>query len=302
MQRRFFILALALGSAAPIFGETLYLKDGRVIEGKVVAQSPTTVSISAGGKVQLFNKTQIIRISYFSVDEENKRLARLAEEERRRRDLAERQELSRVRYEFLAQQGRARAIRLSHIREQVAQGRMEKPDEPISFWDFAWRSAVLPGWGHFYLQKPGFGFFYAGITAGAVINYLQARGPALSADRDNEKQARTTLALVLLASQNSAIPRELKTVYVIDQNRKKDAELGARVQRYNYALFLLGAVYGTQLAHIAWNGIMWQNGLIVDKSSTEDPHSDIVRVMPVVTPYAVVPNERGVQAGFVIQF
>ncbi len=302
MRRRFFILALAVGSAGPIFGETLYLKDGRTLEGKIVAQSPTTVSFSSAGKVMLFNKSQIIRISFFSVDDENKRLARLAEEDRRRRELAERQELSRVKYEFLAQQGRARAARLTHIREQVRQGRMEKPDEPISYWDFAWRSAVLPGWGHFYLQKPVWGFFYAGISAAAVINYAQARGPGISAERDNKEQARLTLAIVILSLNNSSIPREGRMAYVIDQNRKKDAEYGSRVQRYNYALFLLGAVYGTQLTHIAWNGFMWQNGLVVDASADSSSSTGTVHVTPVITPYAALPNERGIQAGFVVQF
>jgi hypothetical protein len=67
---------------------------------------------------------------------------------------------------------------------------MEKPnDEPIEYWDFAWRSLVFPGWGHFYLDQPIIGSAYMATSLVLLTRTYETRRVALKAQSENNRQA-----------------------------------------------------------------------------------------------------------------
>jgi len=50
-----------------LMAHTLYLRDGRVIEGQIIEQSRTEVKIITGGKVVIFQKTDIDKVDFNTV-------------------------------------------------------------------------------------------------------------------------------------------------------------------------------------------------------------------------------------------
>lgn len=78
------LLILFLFLCRPIGADTLFLKNGRVIIGKIVEQNPYSVTFNVDGKPSYYQKEDILRISFGNPEEEKLRLA----QEIRRRELA----------------------------------------------------------------------------------------------------------------------------------------------------------------------------------------------------------------------
>lgn len=63
-MKRFIICSILFLTSIPVFGHTLYLKDGRTIQGHIVAQTRTEVKINVNGKVLTFLKTDIKQMDF----------------------------------------------------------------------------------------------------------------------------------------------------------------------------------------------------------------------------------------------
>lgn len=301
--KRIIVTLLVFFTAHPLLPEEIYLQNGKRISGRIVGQTLEDVVVyTISGKLNV-DKRSIKKIRYvpYSEAEEKKRLAkeraaRLAairkrEELKRQRIAAEKkaeqerkaQELAELEAQIQAdkqREAREKAQRAAALRTLVDEGAFENDvEEPTSYWDFTWRSILVPGWGHFYIDRPWMGGFYFGgtllLSANAYSRYRDAR----DAMRENHREVEFNY---LLALQPDLAPVELRTIYSMQANAKAATGYQNKVNRYNYSLGLLQIFYGIQVLHIIYNGIAWENGLfIVEKESGgDDTFGSRVAILP----------------------
>lgn len=263
----------------PLHAEEVLLKNGQTISGRVTGQNSIAVFVATSRGTQIIAKNDIIRIQYVAFSPAQKAQAleaqrqkeiAIAMEWQRIRQFQETEERRKHEEELAAKiraekeaEARAAAERAAALRELVAKGQMEKPaDEPISYWDFAWRSLVLPGWGHFYLNRPWFGTIYAVSTAGFVAGVYETHRRAVAAKRENHRDAERNF---FLAVQPNLLNLETRTAYGYYSTAKAMTVYQHKVDKYNGALAALATLYCGQIIHIIYNGIAWENGLLIVK-------------------------------------
>ncbi|MBU45200.1 MAG: hypothetical protein CMN76_18455 [Spirochaetaceae bacterium] len=276
MKRSLIFAILFFASLGSLFAEAIYMRNGEILVGTITQQTERSVTVIIEGRTRVIPKSQIARIT-FETEEEIREIRRQQALERQRRLAAEKRqkeeaELERARQQFLSEQAMARAERARYLREQVEKGQMEKPDEPISYFDFAWRSALVPGWGHVAIGRPYIGYTYMALSGLALYNLGRTWGPAHAAKAENQQQIDFSTALAL-AGQNSTIPSNVRFVYFVELNRRATAEYQAKVDDYNYAVMAALTLYGAQLAHIIFNGFAWEKGLVVENDNARDGFS-----------------------------
>ena len=270
-------VAILLIALSPARAEEILLKNGSTLSGRVTGQDSMTVFVSTAQGMRSIPKAELVRIQYVSftpaqkaqaLDARRAKDAAAALEWERVRQLRETAERKRREEELEARiraekeaDARAASERAAALRELVKKGQMEKPaDEPISYWDFAWRSLVLPGWGHFYLDRPVFGAAYAAGTAGFVATVYETHRRALSAVRENHREAQRNFIL----SATPILPGfEMRMAYGLYSNAKAITVYQHKLDQYNGALAALATFYCVQVVHIIYNGIAWENGLLI---------------------------------------
>ena len=268
-MRRILYFVTILLFVSPLLAEAIYMRNGDILVGTITQQTEQSVTAIIEGRTRVIPKSQIARIT-FQTEEEIREIRRQQALERQRRLAAEKRrkeeaELERVRQKFLAEQAMARAERAQYLRQQVEKGNIEKPDEPISYYDFAWRSAVLPGWGHVEMGRPYIGYTYMGLTGLALLNVARTWGPAHAAQAENKAQVDTNLALAIILNQGGNVNPALQFAYFVESGNRYTRAYKTKVDAYNYAVISLVTLYGVQLAHIVFNGFAWEEGFVVEK-------------------------------------
>ena len=177
-------------------------------------------------------------------------------------------------------EAKEKAERAAALRTLVDEGTFENDvEEPISYWDFTWRSILVPGWGHFYIDRPIMGSFYTGgsllLAANAYSQYRIAR----NALKENHREVELNFLMTL---QPDLFSKELRTYYSIQANAKSFTTYQKKVDRFNYSVGLLEIFYGVQLLHIIYNGIAWENGLLIvrNESFPGVPSGSSVAILP----------------------
>ncbi|RHX82014.1 hypothetical protein DLM76_07710 [Leptospira yasudae] len=153
----FFFLFLFL----PTFlsGESIILKDGTVIKGRVSAQNAYNVTVKTeDGKSQDISKVRILKIVYKDVtNEEALRIkkeeeAKLAEKEQKKKEQddkkkAEEESAQKVKEEKQKQEMLDKQAKDADAKKKEEERLARVQQKGLSPWSVAWRSAVLPGWG-----------------------------------------------------------------------------------------------------------------------------------------------------------
>lgn len=269
---RWIILALLLVLPLSLAAEIVYLRDGRVVEGAIIAQDNNYLDIRTATGSQRIAKSQVRRIAYNTAEEkarmEKERLALIARQEAARRELERLRKLRELEAQAREKQdlelqkklARERAAAAKIVRESVERKEIEAPDVPVGYWGFAWRSALLPGWGHMAIGRPVVGGIYMGATALALYNVSQAYGPARRAQKANHDEVLLNTIYTIVPSNLDAGPRIFLGV---EANRRTYLVYQKKVDRYNKSLALLVGVYGLQMVHVILNGLAWESGEIV---------------------------------------
>lgn len=278
-----FGLALLL-PANPAQGEEVLLVNGTSFSGRILSQTSASVKIRTAGGVRTLSKRQIARISYVKFTAAQKQAQRAkfvqavaAYRERIRRLRAARMEAAERQRQMQAaeagileekkKEARKTAERAAALRELKEQGKFENDiEEPISYRDFAWRSLLLPGWGHFYLDKPVMGSFYLVGVAGLAGYAYERRRVALKAVNRNHRQAEQNLMLAIWPDFADRDTRIFLSHYA---NAKAFTHYTQQVDDYHNSLYALQGFYLFQLAHIIYNGIAWENGLLIVEDDAE---------------------------------
>lgn len=211
------LIFIVLLLPASLLAETVFLKNGSRVVGKIVGQSRTTVTISSNGRRRVIKKVDIRRISYDTGNNqaaEAERRRRQAEAERKRKaeeaarkaeEEAARKAAEREAADKIAEQEAANKAAEERRREQEAREAAYKSGGPYRL-DAFLRSMVLPGWGQYYQGRTGAAYSLGGaFAAGLGASYYFTRQHTI-ARSDYQAKADTffyTSPLVLSALGSS---------------------------------------------------------------------------------------------------
>lgn len=263
------IITILLVWTSTLSAEIIFLRDGSQVEGTIYAQNDQFIDLKTNKGNRRIQKTQVRRIAYNT--EQIKREEEARAKARREATIKEMQRLAMLRAQEqeakrsqdIAKQNqisRERAEAARQIREKVERKELDKPDEPIGFLDFAWRSALVPGWGHFAIDRPMVGGIYMGASAAALYAVYDTRKSAVAARKKNTDEV---LLNTLYSIQPGDVPLAGRIAFGTETNRRALVTYQNKVNRYNYSLGLLAGVYGVQLLHIIFNGLAWEKGAVV---------------------------------------
>jgi hypothetical protein len=291
--------------------EEVLLTNGEIIHGKVVGQSVNDLEIETSKGTVEIAKERIVKVQYkaFTIEQKNEYLEK--QKKKRKAIIEKKRQLAKKREENLKKlmqaseipkndlsasasnpnsfgkefdepiptekelEAREVAERASALRELVGKGFMEKPEnEPISYWDFAWRSLVFPGWGHFTIDRPVVGGLYMASSFALLAGIYETRQAALKAQNENHRQVEFNY---LLSIQNNIAPFEVRTFLVYNANAQAALNFQGKVDAYHNSLYAYGVFYGIQFLHIVYNAIAWENGLLIVKKDIQQNQFDSLK-------------------------
>ncbi len=260
------MIFITLLSCSSLMADTIIMRNGTRYDGTIINQSRTSVTIRVDGRPITVQKSAVARISYGpteqDVEEERKKqeeLRKKREEELKRLEEARKQRLE----EEQKKKDIARQIdEWTRFRKNIPGKEDESedwildgPGEKKSAFSAIWRSAVFPGWGHWYLEENTYAASYAGLT----IVLLALAGNEY--DLYNQRQAAyDTKASYLfftgafLGDQIPGLPSDqLAQLLVLKSYDDVFFEpVQAQANVTNQITILTGLVYLTSLAHTVY--------------------------------------------------
>jgi len=232
------------------------MRDGRVVEGTIVAQSRATVTIQTPAGVQTVAKATIQRVVFGPVPDDHEK--KQAEERKRQEEQKKQEELRRKQGEQQeqadqeAEQKRQEELRARE--EQAAQkAQQEAAQGGPSRAGLMLRSALLPGWGQVAGGEPGIGYTLMGLTIAAVGGAGALHSQAVAAQANyNEQLMRYNLFVSQTSLANSETERLLLATAL--QSGLYPA-FKAKVHAANTAMAFAGTLYLGQLLHVSFMAI-----------------------------------------------
>ncbi|WP_425269697.1 LA_0442/LA_0875 N-terminal domain-containing protein [Leptospira yasudae] len=222
------ILILCLFFSMPLWSaQTILLKNGTSLKGEVTGQNEKAITVrSADGGVQTISKRSILKVIYRDVNEDEAKRIR-QEEETKIREAKSAEEKKRIEEEAVV------------IKPPV------NPSGTRSRWSLVWRSAVLPGWGHYKAERKKTAIVYGALFwTGVVATGLAAK------QIESKKAAYDEASLYGQVSGNLLFGE----AYVSDKRSayKKSIE--------DYQNMAAGTVliYLIQLTHSYFTGVEWE--------------------------------------------
>jgi hypothetical protein len=236
--RRFGALLFAAAAflfSASLAADVVYMKNNEVLIGRITAQTREAVTLRLdSGATRNIPKTSIARISY-SADETARLRAERAAEEKRREDEARKKTENTTRPE---------------------PNRPAAEQERITPLGALWRSAVLPGWGHYALGETWTAAGHAGLNALALGYVFTSRSAALAAESEHQSQVTTNF---LLAFGPEQIGVESRLGLNVILNQSSYAPYQEKVDAHNRSWYFLATAYLVQLAHVYWTASALEN-------------------------------------------
>ncbi|EQA45130.1 hypothetical protein LEP1GSC050_3651 [Leptospira broomii serovar Hurstbridge str. 5399] len=232
---RIIIFFLIFLSSSAIFGATLTLKNGKVLQGKVVNQTRTDVQMEVGGKVLTIPKTEIQEL-------------RLKDEPK--------QEPKKVEIPKTVEQAQVKE-------EPIQPGKQRWWQKPR--WNYPLSSAVVPGWGLWKADKK-----WQGVATFAAVIGLAYYSTKTNGEFHSAKAAyQNKVYEYLVISQNdpSLNPPSATLIRVLVGS----AYSGGAFKHYqsastlsNDALLAFGVVYGLQILYSYYLGVQKEKLLAGD--------------------------------------
>ncbi len=171
---RLFFLSLCL-LPWNLMGESLILKDGTILKGRVTSQNAQTVVIQTeDGRKLEFSKIRILKIVYKDVTQaealkiQKEEEAKLAEKEQKKKDQEDKkkaeEELAKKNKEETDKQNRIdKEAKLADANQKEKERLARIQQKGLSPWSVTWRSAVLPGWGQWTDERKSSAIVYSSL-------------------------------------------------------------------------------------------------------------------------------------------
>mgnify|MGYP001795939595 CR=1 FL=1 len=175
-HKLFTVLFILFFFPVALLADTVILRNGQRVTGKIVNQTRTTVVVrQANGRTRTIQKSNIRRITFGDApapDRAKQEEARRKREEEARQKKEEEERLKREEEQRKAEEEAAQREAAEEAARKAAEERERA--ERTTFGAF-WRSALLPGWGQVY-QGRNIGWFYGGAfvaTGAGILRYDQ---------------------------------------------------------------------------------------------------------------------------------
>jgi hypothetical protein len=294
--------------------ESIILKSGKVIEGQIVSQTSDSLTYELDGKKYNLPKSVIFKVLYKASIEEKRKIANQALEfskkeinkdkskdqkeieEYRRLEEERIRELERTLEEMkIAKQQKDQEdttvlkARIAQLETRLAEVETflnlntdwkEKYLAKRNFWSVVWRSALLPGWGHSYIDENFVSSFYLTTFLFSVGGVVGANSAQRLAESSYNTKVRDVLIIRPLITSyilsttvtDTSLPqletsRNLLSQYTDLQrlNDVKKVQSSLDNTKKNTATaknFLIG-LYLIQLTHAFISGILWEKAQVV---------------------------------------
>ncbi|TGK37609.1 hypothetical protein EHQ12_06925 [Leptospira gomenensis] len=206
--------------------QTILLKNGTSLKGDVTGQNEKAITVRAeDGSVKTFSKKSILKVIYKDVNEEEAKRIR-QEEERKLQEAKTTDEQKK-------------------IEEQAVVPEPVKTGGARSRWGLVWRSAVLPGWGHWKAERKKTSIVYGSLFWGGVVF------TAMSANQIQQKKSDYDQSTLLAQFGGNLVFGEW---YVSE----KRAAYKKAIQDYQTAATGTVLIYLIQLTHSYFTGVAWE--------------------------------------------
>lgn len=240
-----FLLLLAL--ASPLLADTIYLKNGQVLVGRVTAQTQQMMQLDINGQLITLQKSQVARIVYDKAVDPAEAARRA--EEARQAQLAQQKALEQQRQaiedqarkqEELRKKDAADAARAETERQNARdQARRKAIGEPVRMPPVVAKSMILPGYGQISSGHQMRGVTYMALFFSSLAAYAYARqGAATAQAAYNQSVQNFWLARSTLPADQAAL--------LYDDSGKRLYE--QRIAQANGAMAAAALIYGAQLA------------------------------------------------------
>lgn len=170
------ILTILFFICTSLFADTVIMRNGQQYEGRIINQSRTSVTIISNGSPVTLQKSQIARIAYGMTAEEKEKLRKEREERQRKLEEQRREQQDKLRRE---QEKREKEKRIQQELKEWnrLRGNLQEKEDSEDWvledstvsgkttFGALWRSALIPGWGQWYLEEN----IWAGVYAGATV-------------------------------------------------------------------------------------------------------------------------------------
>ena len=204
---RFFLFAILMAAySSTLFAETLILKSGEVVTGKITGQDRASVRMDVDGRLMVFQKTEIQRIVFSRSEEEV-----AAQEARRLEELRRLQEEQRRQKEL-----RDKSDRENHTGVGVS-----------GSFSSIWRSALFPGWGQFHDSRDRAGYGWGGSFLLTGIFAVALARRAASAEDSYRSAIRSSVLLspgaIVLSTNTGMDPSFSAGHFLLTSNQSSSA-------------------------------------------------------------------------------
>lgn len=144
-------------------------------------------------------------------------------------------------------------------------------------WAPVWRSALLPGWGHFYMEDNKKGWIHSGVFTLSFLFLYSSRENLIAAEKTYNNTLNQSLILQATNPGNLGI-RGLTII----QDENKFQEFRNANQNYNISLFILLGFYFYQLYDSYSDSEKWyygkQSGIFIDGGNRVVGEMDLPQV------------------------
>ena len=216
----------------------VYMRDGRVITGRVVSQNAQKVWVRSGRRVLVLSKSGIRRIAY-DTPLEQQHLKELERQKQQTNTIYERRiqtelERARVRWEQEQLTQQRKQLKVTERKEEVRARAVQRGS--------LWRSVAFPGWGQINRGEERKGYIFGGLFLGSLVLWYRADRDFRSAD---EGYARTTLglsALVLTQRNTASIVGSLVVAQSANDEKRVAATRASIFQTAVFGLYFVNLV------------------------------------------------------------
>ncbi|TGL48977.1 hypothetical protein EHQ61_10855 [Leptospira wolffii] len=207
-----------------LLASSLTLKNGKVLQGKVVNQTRTEVQIEVDGKVLTIPKTDIVELNLKDTPKQEPKK--------------------------------------EPVKEKAKEEPLKQPEEPIGSkwynkprWSYSIRSAVVPGWGFWKADRKYLAIGTFILFAGAAYSTAHTQSAFNSAKNAYEQGATNYFAYALsdpVLSSPSNTTQRLVLAFLVNKGPYNHYQ-GLAGEGNNYQ-YVLGLVYGLQVLYSYYLG------------------------------------------------
>ncbi|RHX89677.1 LA_0442/LA_0875 N-terminal domain-containing protein [Leptospira stimsonii] len=229
----FLLIVLFFFSQSIWSAQTILLKNGTSLKGDVTGQNEKNITVRlTDGSVKTISKKTILKVVYRDVNEEEATRIR-QEEEKKLKEAKSADEKKQIEDEAI-----------------VAKPDFKGPRSgDRNRWNLVWRSAVLPGWGHYKAERKNTAYVYGALFwTGFVATYVAAQKVTQTkADYDQ-----ASLNAQVFGGNSPLLAGQILT------NGKRD-DYKKAIDDYQKISTATVILYLIQLGHVYYTGISWED-------------------------------------------